>query len=108
MTTKSRTSARILCRFPTSQLKLLWEDRKNRKAYVKSIAQNYGQTICSAINEKRTNIPSALQKAYTKRFKEGLLMPTYKEIRDIVLRKGLDYIDTEQKEGKTDDQYHKN
>ena len=92
----------------SDQLKPLWEDRKNRKAYVKLLAQNYGQTICSAIkNEKRTNIQSALQKAYTKRFKEGLPMPTHKEIRDIVLRKGLDYIHTERKEGKTDDQYHK-
>ena len=71
------------------------------------MAQNYGQTICSAINEKRKNIQSALQKVYTKRFKEGLYMPTYKEIREIVLRKGLDYIDTERKDGETDDQYHK-
>ena len=54
------------------QLKPLWDDTKNRKAYVKSMAQNYGQTVCSAINEKRTNIQSALQKAYTKRFKDGL------------------------------------
>ena len=71
------------------------------------MAQNYGQTVCSAINEKRTNIQSALQKVYTKRFKEGLYMPTHKEIREIVLHKGLNYIDTERKEGKTDDQYHK-
>ena len=34
-------------------------------------------------------------------------MPTHKEIREIVLRKGLDYIDTEQKEGKTDEEFNK-
>ena len=73
----------------SDQLKSLWEETKNRNAYVKSMAQNYGQTICSAINEKRSNIQSALQKVYTKRFKEGLYMPTYKEFREIVSRRGL-------------------
>ena len=83
-----------------------YSNRKNRKAYIKSIAQNYGQTICSAINEKRLNIQSAVQKVYTKRVKEGLYVPTHKEMREIVMRRGLDYIDTERKEDKTDDQYH--
>ena len=69
------------------------------------MAQKYGQTICSAINEKRTNIQSALQKVYIKRYCSGLPMPTHKELKDIVMRKGLDYIDTERKEGKTDEKY---
>ena len=86
-------------------LKPLLEDPKNKKAYIKSLAQNYGQTICSAINERRTNIQSALQKAYTKQFLEGLPMPTYKELKAVVMRKGMEHIDTERKEGKTDEQY---
>ena len=69
----------------SDQLKPLWEDTKNRKAYIKSMAQNYGQTICSAINEKRSNIQSAVQKVYTKRFKDGLYMPTHNEFREIII-----------------------
>ena len=91
----------------SDQLKPLWEDTKNRKAYIKSMAQNYGQTICSAINEKRSNIQSAVQKVYTKRFKDGLYMPTHNEFREIVMRRGLDYIDTEREEDETDEQFNK-
>ena len=89
----------------SDQLKPLLEDRKNRKAYVKSLAQNYGRVICSTINETRTNIQSALQKAYIKRYCSGEFMPTYKELRSVVLRRDLDYIDTERKEGETDKEY---
>ncbi len=91
----------------SDQLKPLWEDTKNRKAYIKSLAQNYGGVICSTINEKRTNIQSALQKAYTKRFSKGEAMPTYKELRAVVLRKGLEYINTDRKEGETEEAYNK-
>ena len=91
----------------SEMLKPLLDDPKNKKAYIKSLAQNYGQTICSAINERRTNIQSALQKAYTKRFLEGHPMPTHKELKDVILRRGLDYIDIERKEGETDEQHAK-
>ncbi len=91
----------------SDQLKPLWEDTKNRKAYIKSLAQNYGGVICSTINEKRTNIQSALQKAYTKRFCKGEAMPTYKELRAVVSRKGLEYINTDRKEGETEEAYNK-
>ena len=91
----------------SDQLKPLLEDTKNRKAYIKSLAQNYGGVICSAINEKRTNIQSALQKAYTKRYCSGEWMPTYKELKAVVLRKGLEYIYTERKEGETDEAFDK-
>ena len=89
----------------SEMLEPLLDDPKNRKAYVKSLAQNYGQTVCSAINEKRTNVQSALQKVYVKRYCSGLPMPTHTEMKEIVLRRGLDYIDTERKEGETDEQY---
>ena len=55
----------------------------------------YGGIVRSAINARRTDVTSALKKAYEKRYIEGKPMPTGAQLRRVVLRKGLEPTEAE-------------
>ncbi len=49
----------------------------------------YGNVITKAINQRRTDVTSALKKAYDKRAESGAKMPTPAELRDVIYRKDM-------------------
>ena len=56
---------------------------------VANMVNIYGNVITKAINQRRTDVTSALKKAYDKRAESGAKMPTPAELRDVIYRKDM-------------------
>jgi len=54
---------------------------------VKNFHELYGGTVLAAVNSRRTDVTSALKKAYEKRYCAGKIMPKPKELQDVILRR---------------------
>jgi hypothetical protein len=58
---------------------------------LRTFSDMYGTTICTTINNNRTNAMSYLRKAYTAYGKEGgNKVPTLVQLREVICRKGMD------------------
>jgi hypothetical protein len=54
---------------------------------LESLCQVYGPVVTKAINQRRTEVTSALKKAYEKRHGSGKPMPSIKELKAVIFRK---------------------
>ena len=82
----------IMTQIPEFQA-LVQDDADNKQEHIEAFCEIYGKkTICKAINEKRTNVQSALKKAYEKRYPNEK-MPTLTELKAVISREGLEYIE---------------
>lgn len=76
-----------------------------KEAYIASLAKNYGEKICGAINSIRTNVQSNIRKAYVERAMKGLPMPTPAEMLHVIKRKDLIMDSDKPKEGQTEQEF---
>ncbi len=76
-----------------------------KEAYIASLAKNYGEKICGAINSIRTNVQSNIRKAYVERAIAGKPMPTPAEMLHVIKRKDLIMDSDKPKEGQTEQEF---
>ena len=76
-----------------------------KEAYIASLAKNYGEKICGAINSLRTNVQSNIRKAYVERAMAGHPMPTPAQMLHVIKRKDLVMENDKPKEGQTQEEF---
>ena len=64
----------------------LIQETDDKDGILKAFSSVYGKLITKELNTRRTNVASALKKAYDKRAKTGAQMPTLKELQKVVSR----------------------
>ena len=84
--------ADIMANVPEFQA-LVKKDEVNKDENIEAFFEVYKKTVCKAINEKRSNVQSALKKAYERRVIGGDSVPTLKQLKSIIARKGLELIE---------------
>ena len=82
-------------------------EKEVQEAYIASLAQNFGEKICGAINTLRTTVQANLRKAYVERAMAGLPMPTPAQLLHVVKRKDLVMDDDKPAEGQSQADFDK-
>lgn len=81
----------VMLLIPETKALLQGKDGVDLDNTIGAFLKIYGGTLCTAINDSRSDTQSGMKTAYLERFSTGAPMPTPPQLLKVILRKGMDF-----------------
>ena len=74
-----------------SEFKTYLDDERTKEDYIMAFVAAYGETVCKALNNSRSDAQSGLKKEYERLVTNGEAVPTPAQLKTVILRKGINF-----------------
>lgn len=93
----------VMLEIPETKVILDGKDGPELKQILKAFSKSYGNALCTAINDARSEVQSGLKTAYLERSGTGASMPNSMQLLNVILRKGMNYPEEPEDIGSVED-----